>query len=396
MPLNNGHRRMIEATIQHLLNFPSTESELCTEIQKIIQAIHEPVTQNHDYENFSRVFHNPTLILRLHGYGPLTIGDARRGLLEVVNTKLAECIKTMYPELGDEAIQVKLHDKPLGWNYNALLDATTDIPDNLENLITQPLGARDWQWDLQNPQQIQEALATANVQALTMSGLLTQPIAEWHQMRAFAESLLLQGVGPRLTTQQSVYLSTEHIYAMIRIPDITFEEAISLNIHQVEGILLGLSREQVRVPEFSFHSMHGINTLMERNPSLSLDDAYAQVQGLGIHQVEGILLGLSREQVQVPNFSFHSMSGINTLMERPPGLSLDDAYAQVQGLGIYQGDGILLGLSREQVLVPNFSFHSMNGINTLRERTPGLSLDDAYAQVQGLGIYQVEFILLGL
>ena len=67
------------------------------------------------------------------------------------------------------------------------------------------------------------------------------------------------------------------------------------------------------------------------------------------------MLGLSRQQVLVPNFGNHTIDAIQAETTREEGaLSLEEAFAKYRELTWWQINEMkMLGLSRQQVTVPN-------------------------------------------
>lgn len=102
-------------------------------------------------------------------------------------------------------------------------------------------------------------------------------------------------------------------------------------------------------------------------------------------QAAGLQLGLSQTQVLVPNFGYHTINAIKAEMvkEESP-LPLEGAFAKYSGLNAIQVDGMTkLGLSRQQVFVPNFGKHTINAIKVIQKRDQQISLDNAFAMVRG-------------
>ncbi len=99
-------------------------------------------------------------------------------------------------------------------------------------------------------------------------------------------------------------------------------------------------------------------------------------------QDEGIKLGLSREQVLETNFGANTVSAIKAEMEK--GASLEDAFAKYRALNNIEIQAMTeLGLSREQVLAPNFGEHTVSAIKSIQKRTGKLSSDEAFEMVKG-------------
>jgi len=170
-----------------------------------------------------------------------------------------------------------------------------------------------------------------------------------------------------------------------------YSKVVGLDERQVKGALIGLTREQMLVDNFGLHTVHGIENLREQDNVLSLDDAYEKMKGLKNYEIDGLSYGLTREQMQVDNFGYHTVIGILTLLEN---ISPDDAYEKVKGLDENQVKGALIGLTREQMQVDNFGSHTVGGIRTLLKR--GISFDEAYEEVKELSEDKVLGFLLTL
>jgi uncharacterized protein (DUF433 family) len=144
---------------------------------------------------------------------------------------------------------------------------------------------------------------------------------------------------------------------------------------QDEGIKLGLSRAQVLAPNFGYHTVSAIKAEMEKG--VSLEDAFAKYGELNHIEVQAMTeLGLSRAQVLAPNFGYHTVSAIKAEMEK--GVSLEDAFAKYGGLNHIEVQAMTeLGLSRAQVLAPNFGYHTVSAIKDIQKRTEELSSSEA-------------------
>tara|TARA_Y200000002_G_scaffold209284_1_gene172595 strand:- start:7543 stop:7869 length:327 start_codon:yes stop_codon:yes gene_type:complete len=108
MPLNNGHKEFIEASISYIFDFSDLEDDFRAEIERINQAI---LRYNAgEYEILSRVFHNPTLISRIDEYGELTIGQVREYMVEYIGGLIANALQSVGQSPQD-----------LGWNQEEIL-----------------------------------------------------------------------------------------------------------------------------------------------------------------------------------------------------------------------------------------------------------------------------------
>lgn len=98
-------------------------------------------------------------------------------------------------------------------------------------------------------------------------------------------------------------------------------------------------------------------------------------------QNEGVKLGLSHEQVTAPNFGYHTIAAIRAEIEK--GTSLEDAFVKYRHLNNSQIEAMtVLGLSRQQVTVPNFGYHTISAIRDIQKRTVKLSSSDAFEMVK--------------
>ncbi|MBM3590804.1 MAG: hypothetical protein FJX30_05495 [Alphaproteobacteria bacterium] len=99
-------------------------------------------------------------------------------------------------------------------------------------------------------------------------------------------------------------------------------------------------------------------------------------------QQDGLKLGLTREQVLTPNFGAHTINAIQKEIEK--GVELQVAFKKYSTLNIAEVDGITkLGLTREHVLTPNFGYHTLYAVKDILKRTKELSSDQAFEMVKG-------------
>ena len=126
MPLNNGHKEFIEASISYIFDFSDLEDDFRAEIERINQAI---LRYNAgEYEILSRVFHNPTLISRIDEYGELTIGQVREYMVEYIGGLIANAIQSVGQSPQD-----------LGWNQEEILEEIRAWADHNTNLDSQQI-----------------------------------------------------------------------------------------------------------------------------------------------------------------------------------------------------------------------------------------------------------------
>ena len=72
---------------------------------------------------------------------------------------------------------------------------------------------------------------------------------------------------------------------------------------QISARALGLTDAQISAENFGWHTINIINAELDKNSSLSLEDAFTKYKGLNNFQVKGIAeLNLSRDQVTSSNF----------------------------------------------------------------------------------------------
>jgi hypothetical protein len=169
---------------------------------------------------------------------------------------------------------------------------------------------------------------------------------------------------------------------------------VPLNEIQLLGMeSLGLSETNVRTPNFGMHTIDGINELVANRSSRNNQTAFAMLSGLDAVQADGILAGLSRENVTVPNFGEHTLLGIDRLTFRDDTLTRQAAFETLRGLNADQVQGVVsFGLSNEQVNTPNFGQHSLQGIRNLITQNSLLTNENAFLQIAGLDTAQTQGI----
>ena len=93
MPLNEAHKTIIEATIQHLFDFVDgngdrlNEAGLQAEVRKINEALLNDVNEQHDYFQLRMIYNDPATIVNITNQGYFTIGEARNAIIEYVIQK---------------------------------------------------------------------------------------------------------------------------------------------------------------------------------------------------------------------------------------------------------------------------------------------------------------------
>lgn len=371
MPLNNGHKELIEATISHLFDFGQDQEANQAEMDKIVKALKTDDSES-AYAHMSRVFHNPCLIKPIDDYGALTMGEAREGIIEYIRNLLKE------------------QNIVVTWDYEGLLQWTRGMKDHTEALTTKPLAARDWQWtEHENP--VTRILAGENAQALVAAGYLT--IESAHQLGAYQLSFLVMNAGRRWLennhyhhTIEAIASSVAGCFECLRRDEGLSPEAASaaldtLNSYQIFAIVKGLRLEQVCSEHFK-KPLHALRCLIKlQNTSLSMQDAYAQMEQLSQHQQYGVAIGLSLEAIRAETFGEHTIKGIKALVKKH-GTTVSEAGALLHGLQKSQVRGILNGLSRKEVKGSYFLPYYEEIQLLVQDHE--LSLRDAYAMIQTL------------
>lgn len=173
----------------------------------------------------------------------------------------------------------------------------------------------------------------------------------------------------------------------------------NLNPSQRTGIVhYGLSLEQVLSPNFGRHTLNAIDQLQYLDDTLTVEQAFNELQGLNRVQVEGLIdYNLTRQEIQTANFGRHSLNAIDNLRRANPVLFANNrlAFHQVRQLNETQIDGLLhYNLTREQVQTPGFNQDTLNSIDNLmrtnRERFQNPQM--AFNEIIGLNEVQIEGI----
>lgn len=148
-----------------------------------------------------------------------------------------------------------------------------------------------------------------------------------------------------LTKTQREYLSSKRVEKAIQERKFTVWQAIldtdpilivGFTPVQIRGIELGCSPQEIR---YLWFSQAHVDALMA-------GIAFEEIQGLNAHQVAGIRLGLSREQMlSTPFFTDAHIEALKKKIE----------FDTIRGLTVFQAQGILAGFTRTQVLHPLFS-----------------------------------------
>lgn len=111
--------------------------------------------------------------------------------------------------------------------------------------------------------------------------------------------------------------------------------------------------------------------------------------GLTPSQKEGIKLGLKDDQMLNLDFGFHTINAIKAEMTK--GTDLQTAFETYRNLAPIQISAITeLGLTREQVLSPNFGEYTINAIKNIQKRTPQISVIQAFEMVGGKSFFATK------
>ena len=117
------------------------------------------------------------------------------------------------------------------------------------------------------------------------------------------------------------------------------EKIVGLNLEEVTGIEAGLTREQVQTPNFDYEHVAFVQTHGTAS--------FAQIAGLHPDQVEGIAAGLTREQVQTPNFDYEHVVFVQTYGK--------EFFARIAGLNYNEIRDVETELHhKKQIQAPNF------------------------------------------
>jgi len=144
------------------------------------------------------------------------------------------------------------------------------------------------------------------------------------------------------------------------------EKIVGLNLEEVTGIEAGLTREQVQTPNFDYEHVAFVQTHGTAS--------FAQISGLRSNEVLGIAAGLTREQVQTPNFDYEHVAFVQT-----HGTA---SFAQISGLRSNEVLGIAAGLTREQVQTPNFDYEHVVFVQTYGK--------EFFARIAGLNYNEIR------
>lgn len=154
---------------------------------------------------------------------------------------------------------------------------------------------------------------------------------------------------------------------------------------------LGLSETKVRTANFGQHTIDGINELVTSRRATGNNQAFNILRELDATQTDGVLAGLSRENVTTQNFGGHTLIGMDQLTFRDENISQEAAFQALSGLNAQQVDGIIrFQLTKQQVNTPNFGQHTLDGIQTLKNKSPLRSNENAYRQIAGFNPTQTE------
>lgn len=167
---------------------------------------------------------------------------------------------------------------------------------------------------------------------------------------------------------------------------------VGLSEGQLEGIGMGLTNEQVLAPNFDTHTLYGISVVRFGDQSLSLNQAYDIVKGLDEWQIRAITKGLTREQVIEDSLDRNKYNNIDDLATAE-GITWPNAYEILKGLDESQVEGVIFGLSREQVMVENFGEHTVSGMHHLID-FKNYPFEEAYEELRGMTEIEVDDFVL--
>ncbi len=165
-----------------------------------------------------------------------------------------------------------------------------------------------------------------------------------------------------------------------------------IEYQQVQGMNIGLTREQVLSDNFGDHTIKAIKREIEIN-SLDLQKAFEKYKDLNNIEVDAMTkFGLTREQVLSYNFGDHTSRAIAREIEA--GFISQESFEKYKNLNNIQVDAMTkFGLTREQVLSYNFGDHTSRAI--AREIEAGFISQESFEKYyKGLDSRGVDDILL--
>lgn len=141
------------------------------------------------------------------------------------------------------------------------------------------------------------------------------------------------------------------------------------------SIFFSAPRERLVIARVAQHTARAISQISQQQPDTNIADLHNRLRGLNESQTQGIVLGLSRTQVLHPNFDQRTLTLINHLRENNSALSSHAAYTIILALNSSQIEGMILGLSLEQVQHTCFNRSLLRSIQALRSSH---SVNDAF------------------
>lgn len=178
-------------------------------------------------------------------------------------------------------------------------------------------------------------------------------------------------------------------------------EHASLNDDQIYGIRrYGLTLQQVQTPNFGYHTIQGMINLVNQGRANDYYTAFDMLSGLNADQTLGLVdFGLTRPELAAPNFGEHTLEGIRELRQRNQNLTIHQAFFQVHGLTAPQTVGVAnYGLTHRQVSTENFGQHTMMAMDILvspernEDREVPLTYQEAFDTLSGLDEQQTRGI----
>ncbi len=179
----------------------------------------------------------------------------------------------------------------------------------------------------------------------------------------------------------------------------TTEEQVLTGLQLLGMQQYQLTLEDVQTTNFSEATLNGINTLLMQSRANTIEEAFEELRELNETQIQGVTqYQMSREQVLDPQFSFYTLEGINNLVDQNRADNLAQGAQMLTGLNPHQIEGVVnFNFTRQQVRVENYGMHTNDAINRLAGRRRRPDFQQALNRVSGLDPVQtrgmVEFNL---
>lgn len=190
---------------------------------------------------------------------------------------------------------------------------------------------------------------------------------------------------PRLEAPEEVF--DPNPMRRVQLPDLAalYEAALPLARDELiaAGVALGLNDLTLRRDaQFSVHRLACIQNFIAQT-GLPVTEAYTQLQPYDTYETELLSRGICPELIEDRRFVIGTFQTMARTMAHPSLAELNRAfthhhYDRLIGLTYHQSEGVLHGLSREQVLDVRFDEETFTRFDALRAQdTP---LEDAYNQ----------------